>query len=127
VFNITNSKNITLKGFTITGGFDGVFLQSIRGLTIDPTDISHNAHDGMSFTGGCDDVVIEDSQISHNGMDGIDLDCTGKNVTIRNNDISNNGETNARRVGIRLSGGIDNVTIEGNHCNDNAFACVHPQ
>lgn len=92
---ISDSVNITLRNFTVTGPGYGVAVRgSTVGLTFDELGVLQNHLDGFNFSGDGTKyyhVKISNSRIASNGGDGITLRAFGNDINIRKNRIVDNG------------------------------------
>ncbi len=131
---LESAVGLSVNSLSITGPGDGIRVRGncqggAPALTVNNCSMSGNIGSGIDFSSGAvyDGVTVKNSEINQNGADGINLGSVGENVVIQGNEISDNGAITATGIGVRISGGVSDVLIEGNDIAGNAFANIHPQ
>lgn len=106
---------ITIKGFTITGGRNGITAAGARRLTIQNCEVEATGNNGINF-GQDSNGTVDSCTVQGNPAQGINISGT---ATVTNSTISGNG-----RRGIQVSnGGSANLT--GNNISNNQGAGVN--
>jgi len=133
VFSL-KADGIRIEGFTITGGWNGIYIHS-NNNSISNNNISSNRGDGI-YLYESNNNSISENNISNNG-DGIHLENSNEN-SISNNNISNNHDgielyysdknsisnniiSSNNRYGIRLYDSNSNTIKNNEFINDGLF------
>ena len=88
-------RDVTIKGFTVTGGRNGIQVRESSSANISDCIVTSNSSAGIRGTAGIrvsrsSDANINDNTISGNGVDGVLVD--GGSAGIKNNTITGNGD-----------------------------------
>jgi parallel beta-helix repeat protein len=132
---IIRANNVTIKGFTITGGSRGILINRGGEATIDGNNIHSTGSDGVQVSDGSSARIIN-NQIHDNPVDGIIVIAnasanigvlTGSDTTASPNTIQNNGGSgivvfrtaSVRAVGNTISGNaVNGITVGNNSYGD---------
>ena len=128
------ASDVTLSGFTITGGICVNIFAPFGGVVID----------GTGGTSALTGITIEDNIIQGNYGNGIYVSAAGHgggddNIVIRNNEVSNNGIQEASSAGISLTYVLytgyeepweewrrpKNILVEGNDVHENYWYGIY--
>jgi nitrous oxidase accessory protein len=137
------ANDVTISGFTITGGYNGISVGNFSGCRVVSNIISNNLESGVQLSG--EDALVsgndflgnnfcgvhvyfsKNSQVSNNTIGGsyssevgVIID-SSVNITITKNTISSNGVSNepdSHRGGIRLGRSVS-CNVFGNIISDN--------
>ncbi len=82
-------RDVTIKGFTVTGGRNGIHISESSSANISECVIISNVSNGIRVHLSSD-ANIDDSTMSGNGVDGVIVD--GGSAGIKNNTITGNGD-----------------------------------
>lgn len=64
-------KNISLDNLIIRDATYGLFFKSGDNLSVENTEVLRNHYDGINFSQGCNNLIIQDCVIRYNGNNGI--------------------------------------------------------
>jgi len=107
------ADGIRIEGFTITGGYNGIYIYS-NNNTIINNNISSNNWEGIDIRYSNNNIISKNNIISNNDH-GIDLCYSNNNSISENNICSNNDE------GIYLYGCLNNNISNNEFINDGLF------
>ncbi len=133
---IENSRNITLRKNSISGGEDGIVLISCESSYISDNNCQYTRSSGI-YISNCEHIKIENNSCYRCGY-AIDVKCFSEDMRVVNNhcnenvngiylwfvynsEIKRNVCSNNKDMGRLISGELVNSTITGNICNDNQW------
>lgn len=114
VVTVNGAERVTLSGFTISGGNNGIVAQNNSSITMPGTTVTGNAFIGLQLLGNSSATINQFSS-ANNGLFGIDVEASSSLVVVGSNTVQGSGV-----FGIQVNNGSSlsltsaNLQVTGN-------------